>query len=110
MLVNLCIFASYCHQHSSINWSCGILKAVIILFGYTCFFLPYALFFNLLLSLPNPDMYVCVSLGLPGGIARSTHSSSSSDIKREEKEDDDNLSDKTDDEKKDHKVARNRAR
>ncbi|CAF92364.1 unnamed protein product, partial [Tetraodon nigroviridis] len=45
---------------------------------------------------------------LPGGIARSTHSSSSSDIKREEKEDDDNLSDKTDDEKKDHKVARNR--
>ncbi|TNM87386.1 hypothetical protein fugu_005607 [Takifugu bimaculatus] len=48
---------------------------------------------------------------LPGGIARSTHSSSSSDIKREDKEDDDdNLSDKTDDEKKDHKAARNRAR
>ncbi|XP_056894315.1 transcription factor 3b isoform X2 [Takifugu flavidus] len=47
---------------------------------------------------------------LPGGIARSTHSSSSSDIKREDKEDDDdNLSDKTDDEKKDHKAARNRA-
>ena len=54
--------------------------------------------------------WLCVKLGLPGGIARSTHSSSSSDIKREEKEDDDNLSDKTDDEKKDHKVARNRAR
>lgn len=52
---------------------------------------------------------MCVLLGLPGGIARSTHSSSSSDIKREEKEDDDNLSDKTDDEK-DNKVARNRAR
>lgn len=68
-------------------------------------FLSHTLSFNLP-CLPN----LCVSLGLPGGIARSTHSSSSSDIKREEKEDDDNLSDKTDDEKKDHKVARNRAR
>lgn len=74
------------------------------------FFLLFALFFNLLLSLPNPDVCVCVSIGLPGGLARSTHSSSSSDIKREDKEDDDNLSDKTDDEKKDHKAARNRAR
>uniref|UniRef100_A0A672YL67 Transcription factor E2-alpha n=1 Tax=Sphaeramia orbicularis TaxID=375764 RepID=A0A672YL67_9TELE len=47
---------------------------------------------------------------LPGGMARSTHSSSSSDIKREDKEDDENSSvaDKSDDEKKDAKVARNR--
>ncbi|XP_029987781.1 transcription factor 3b isoform X2 [Sphaeramia orbicularis] len=49
---------------------------------------------------------------LPGGMARSTHSSSSSDIKREDKEDDENSSvaDKSDDEKKDAKVARNRTR
>ncbi|XP_077441283.1 transcription factor 3b isoform X8 [Vanacampus margaritifer] len=47
---------------------------------------------------------------LPGGIARSTHSSSSSDIKREDKEDDENSSsaDKSDDEKKDSKAARSR--
>uniref|UniRef100_G3PGW4 Transcription factor E2-alpha n=1 Tax=Gasterosteus aculeatus aculeatus TaxID=481459 RepID=G3PGW4_GASAC len=46
--------------------------------------------------------------GLPGGLARSTHSSSSSDIKREDKEDDENSSvgDKSDDEKKDSKAAR----
>ncbi|KAM4548494.1 transcription factor 3b isoform 5-T5 [Odontesthes bonariensis] len=49
---------------------------------------------------------------LPGGLARSTHSSSSSDIKREDKEDDENSSnaDKSDDEKKESKAARNRAR
>ncbi|XP_077441280.1 transcription factor 3b isoform X5 [Vanacampus margaritifer] len=49
---------------------------------------------------------------LPGGIARSTHSSSSSDIKREDKEDDENSSsaDKSDDEKKDSKAARSRTR
>ncbi|XP_076582245.1 transcription factor 3b isoform X4 [Chaetodon auriga] len=49
---------------------------------------------------------------LPGGMARSTHSSSSSDIKREDKEDDENSSvaDKSDDEKKDSKVARSRTR
>ncbi|XP_041647136.1 transcription factor 3b isoform X3 [Cheilinus undulatus] len=48
---------------------------------------------------------------LPGGMARSTHSSSSSDIKRESKEDDENSSvaDKSDDEKKDSK-ARSRTR
>ncbi|KAM4548499.1 transcription factor 3b isoform 10-T10 [Odontesthes bonariensis] len=48
---------------------------------------------------------------LPGGLARSTHSSSSSDIKREDKEDDENSSnaDKSDDEKKESKAARNRA-
>uniref|UniRef100_A0A671WMJ9 Transcription factor E2-alpha n=1 Tax=Sparus aurata TaxID=8175 RepID=A0A671WMJ9_SPAAU len=42
---------------------------------------------------------------LPGGLARSTHSSSSSDIKREDKEDDENSSvaDKSDDEKKESK-------
>ncbi|XP_041863075.1 transcription factor 3b isoform X3 [Melanotaenia boesemani] len=47
---------------------------------------------------------------LPGGLARSTHSSSSSDIKREDKEDDENSSvaDKSEEEKKDSKVARNR--
>ncbi|XP_060889375.1 transcription factor 3b isoform X8 [Labrus mixtus] len=47
---------------------------------------------------------------LPGGMARSTHSSSSSDIKREDKEDDENSSvaDKSEDEKKDSKVARSR--
>lgn len=50
--------------------------------------------------------------GLPGGLARSTHSSSSSDIKREDKEDDDNSSvaDKSEDEKKDSKAARIRSR
>ncbi|XP_075895534.1 transcription factor 3b isoform X3 [Nelusetta ayraudi] len=49
---------------------------------------------------------------LPGGLARSTHSSSSSDIKREDKEDDDNSSvaDKSEDEKKDSKAARIRSR
>ncbi|XP_073332120.1 transcription factor 3b isoform X3 [Pagrus major] len=49
---------------------------------------------------------------LPGGIARSTHSSSSSDIKREDKEDDENSSvaDKSDDEKKESKAARSRTR
>ncbi|XP_034036125.1 transcription factor 3b [Thalassophryne amazonica] len=49
---------------------------------------------------------------LPGGLARSTHSSSSSDIKREDKEDDENSSvaDKSEDEKKDPKVARIRTR
>ncbi|XP_054871560.1 transcription factor 3b isoform X14 [Amphiprion ocellaris] len=47
---------------------------------------------------------------LPGGMARSTHSSSSSDIKREDKEDDENssIADKSDDEKKDSKAARSR--
>ncbi|XP_049574166.1 transcription factor 3b isoform X2 [Syngnathus scovelli] len=50
--------------------------------------------------------------GLPGGLARSTHSSSSSDIKREDKEDDENSSsaDKSDDEKKESKAARSRTR
>ncbi|XP_061539678.1 transcription factor 3b isoform X5 [Phycodurus eques] len=49
---------------------------------------------------------------LPGGMTRSTHSSSSSDIKREDKEDDENSSngDKSDDEKKDSKAARSRTR
>ncbi|XP_018522778.1 transcription factor 3b isoform X5 [Lates calcarifer] len=46
---------------------------------------------------------------LPGGMARSTHSSSSSDIKREDKEDDENsLADKSEEEKKDSKATRNR--
>ncbi|XP_039666405.1 transcription factor 3b isoform X3 [Perca fluviatilis] len=47
---------------------------------------------------------------LPGGLARSTHSSSSSDIKREDKEDDENSSvaDKSEDEKKESKAARSR--
>uniref|UniRef100_A0A3Q2CH97 Transcription factor E2-alpha n=1 Tax=Cyprinodon variegatus TaxID=28743 RepID=A0A3Q2CH97_CYPVA len=47
---------------------------------------------------------------LPGGLARSAHSSSSSDIKREDKEDDENssIADKSEDEKKDSKAARNR--
>uniref|UniRef100_A0A8C9YUI8 Transcription factor E2-alpha n=1 Tax=Sander lucioperca TaxID=283035 RepID=A0A8C9YUI8_SANLU len=51
-----------------------------------------------------------LSLGLPGGLARSTHSSSSSDIKREDKEDDENSSvaDKSEDEKKESKAARSR--
>ncbi|XP_023809610.1 E2A1 transcription factor isoform X3 [Oryzias latipes] len=50
--------------------------------------------------------------GLPGGLARSSHSSSSSDIKREDKEDDENSSvaDKSEDEKKDPKSARSRTR
>ncbi|XP_047442980.1 transcription factor 3b isoform X12 [Mugil cephalus] len=49
---------------------------------------------------------------LPGGMARSTHSSSSSDIKREDREDDENSSvgDKSEDEKKDSKAARSRTR
>ncbi|KAM9848954.1 transcription factor 3b isoform 3-T3 [Aulostomus maculatus] len=49
---------------------------------------------------------------LPGGLARSTHSSSSSDIKREDKEDDENSSvaDKSEEEKKDSKAARSRTR
>ncbi|XP_022615184.1 transcription factor E2-alpha-like [Seriola dumerili] len=48
---------------------------------------------------------------LPGGMARSTHSSSSSDIKREDKDDDENsVGDKSDDEKKDSKIARSRTR
>ncbi|XP_053285972.1 transcription factor 3b isoform X2 [Pleuronectes platessa] len=51
---------------------------------------------------------------LPGGMARSTHSSSSSDIKREEREDreddENSLSDKSDDERKDSKLARIRSR
>ncbi|XP_015251521.1 PREDICTED: transcription factor E2-alpha-like isoform X2 [Cyprinodon variegatus] len=49
---------------------------------------------------------------LPGGLARSAHSSSSSDIKREDKEDDENssIADKSEDEKKDSKAARNRTR
>ncbi|XP_053285982.1 transcription factor 3b isoform X11 [Pleuronectes platessa] len=50
---------------------------------------------------------------LPGGMARSTHSSSSSDIKREEREDreddENSLSDKSDDERKDSKLARIRS-
>uniref|UniRef100_A0A8C9YR84 Transcription factor E2-alpha n=1 Tax=Sander lucioperca TaxID=283035 RepID=A0A8C9YR84_SANLU len=48
---------------------------------------------------------------LPGGLARSTHSSSSSDIKREDKEDDENSSvaDKSEDEKKESKAARSRS-
>uniref|UniRef100_A0A3B3Y807 Transcription factor E2-alpha n=1 Tax=Poecilia mexicana TaxID=48701 RepID=A0A3B3Y807_9TELE len=49
---------------------------------------------------------------LPGGLARSAHSSSSSDIKREDKEDDENssIADKSEEEKKDSKAARNRTR
>ncbi|XP_028259373.1 transcription factor 3b isoform X2 [Parambassis ranga] len=49
---------------------------------------------------------------LPGGLARSSHSTSSSDIKREDKEDDENSSaaDRSDDEKKDSKAARSRIR
>ncbi|XP_053732731.1 transcription factor 3b isoform X1 [Synchiropus splendidus] len=49
---------------------------------------------------------------LPGGLSRSTHSSSSSDIKREDKEDDENSSvaDKSEEEKKDSKAARSRTR
>uniref|UniRef100_A0A665WHQ4 Transcription factor E2-alpha n=1 Tax=Echeneis naucrates TaxID=173247 RepID=A0A665WHQ4_ECHNA len=58
------------------------------------------------------DLSVLVSSKcLPGGMARSTHSSSSSDIKREDKEDDENsIGDKSDEEKKDSKVARSRTR
>lgn len=52
-------------------------------------------------------LYLC--LGLPGGMTRSTHSSSSSDIKREDKEDDENsVGDKSEDDKKDSKAARSR--
>ncbi|KAM4628611.1 transcription factor 3b isoform 2-T2 [Polymixia lowei] len=49
---------------------------------------------------------------LPGSVARSTHSSSSSDIKREDKEDDDNssIADKSEEDKKESKLARTRAR
>uniref|UniRef100_A0A7N5ZTU9 Transcription factor E2-alpha n=1 Tax=Anabas testudineus TaxID=64144 RepID=A0A7N5ZTU9_ANATE len=48
---------------------------------------------------------------LPGGLTRSTLSSSSSDIKREDKEDDENsVADKSEEEKKDSKVARSRTR
>ncbi|KAM9832403.1 transcription factor 3b [Neosynchiropus ocellatus] len=49
---------------------------------------------------------------LPGGLSRSTHSSSSSDIKREDKEDDENSSvaEKSEEEKKDSKAARSRTR
>ncbi|XP_029906397.1 transcription factor 3b isoform X4 [Myripristis murdjan] len=49
---------------------------------------------------------------LPGGVARSTHSSSSSDIKREDKEDDENssIADKSEEEKKETKLARTRTR
>ncbi|XP_060736619.1 transcription factor 3b isoform X3 [Tachysurus vachellii] len=45
---------------------------------------------------------------LPGGVA--THSSNSSDIKREDKDDDDNssIADKSEEERKDPKVSRNR--
>lgn len=55
---------------------------------------------------------LCLSVGLPGGLARSSHSSSSSDIKREDKEDDENSSvaDKSEEEKKDTKAARSRTR
>ncbi|XP_029002571.1 transcription factor 3b isoform X3 [Betta splendens] len=46
---------------------------------------------------------------LPGGMTRSTLSSSSSDIKREDKEDDENsVADKSEEEKKDSKAARSR--
>uniref|UniRef100_A0A6Q2WXV0 Transcription factor E2-alpha n=1 Tax=Esox lucius TaxID=8010 RepID=A0A6Q2WXV0_ESOLU len=46
--------------------------------------------------------------GLPGSVARSTHSSSGSDIKREDKEDDENssIADKSEDEKKETKRIR----
>uniref|UniRef100_A0A667WTI1 Transcription factor E2-alpha n=1 Tax=Myripristis murdjan TaxID=586833 RepID=A0A667WTI1_9TELE len=54
----------------------------------------------------------CMFLSLPGGVARSTHSSSSSDIKREDKEDDENssIADKSEEEKKETKLARTRTR
>lgn len=103
MLFIMCIF-SY-HLDNSLNWNCGILRAF-------CILCVDSFMLNLFPSSASffKHLDACLSLGLPGGLARSTHSSSSSDIKREEKEDDDNLSDKTDDEKKDHKAARNRAR
>ena len=49
-------------------------------------------------------MVFCVS----GGMMRSSHSSSSLDIKNEDKEDDENssLNDKSDDERRDGKLAR----
>lgn len=55
-------------------------------------------------------MYLCCTTGLPGSVARSTHSSSGSDIKREDKEDDENSStaDKSEDEKKETKRIRAR--
>uniref|UniRef100_A0AAX7TVQ3 Transcription factor E2-alpha n=1 Tax=Astatotilapia calliptera TaxID=8154 RepID=A0AAX7TVQ3_ASTCA len=62
---------------------------------------------------PTPALRaLCLSVGLPGGLARSSHSSSSSDIKREDKEDDENSSvaDKSEEEKKDTKAARSRTR
>ncbi|KAG9350587.1 hypothetical protein JZ751_024476 [Albula glossodonta] len=47
---------------------------------------------------------------LPGGISRSTHSSSSSDVKREDKEEDENSAgEKSEDEKKDSKASHNRS-
>lgn len=51
-----------------------------------------------------------LTAGLPGGVA--THSSNSSDIKREDKDDDENssIADKSEEEKKDPKVSRNRTR
>uniref|UniRef100_A0A3Q3IZJ3 Transcription factor E2-alpha n=1 Tax=Monopterus albus TaxID=43700 RepID=A0A3Q3IZJ3_MONAL len=58
-------------------------------------------------SAGQPDGFT----SLPGGMTRSTHSSSSSDIKREDKEDDENsVTDKSEEEKKDSKVARSRTR
>ncbi|XP_061681016.1 transcription factor 3b isoform X2 [Syngnathoides biaculeatus] len=59
-------------------------------------------------SVGQPESFT----SLPGGMTRSTHSSSSSDIKREDKEEDENSSnaDKSDDEKKDSKAARSRTR
>lgn len=51
-----------------------------------------------------------LTAGLSGGVA--THSSNSADVKREDKEDDDNssIADKSEEEKKDPKVSRNRTR
>ncbi|MFT7798760.1 transcription factor E2-alpha isoform X1 [Arapaima gigas] len=53
-----------------------------------------------------------VFTGLPGGITRSTNSTSNSDIKREDKEDDENssIAGKSEDEKKEGKVVRTRTR
>ncbi|XP_062375143.1 transcription factor E2-alpha-like isoform X4 [Sardina pilchardus] len=50
--------------------------------------------------------------GFNGGLMRSSHSSSSLDIKREDKEDDENssLNDKSEDERRDAKLARSRTR
>lgn len=54
--------------------------------------------------------HASLTAGLPGGVA--THSSNSGDIKSEDKEEDDNssIADKSDEEKKDPKVSRNRTR